>query len=46
MVVPNCAIPWRRRKQRMPSAQLSLPFGDLEGQAHVVDVDVGLAPAR
>jgi hypothetical protein len=46
VVVPNCALPWRRRKQRMPSAQLSLPFGDLEGQAHVVDLDVGLAPAR
>jgi hypothetical protein len=44
--VPNCATPWRRRKHRMPSAQLSLPFGDAEGLADLVDVAVELAPVQ
>jgi hypothetical protein len=26
--IPNCATPWRRRRLRMPSAQLTLPFTD------------------
>jgi hypothetical protein len=45
-VIPNCATPWRRRKHRMSPAQLSLPFGDAEKHANVVDLDLGLASAR
>ena len=43
--IPNCTTPWRRRTHRMPTAQLSLPFGDSEVQVDVVDLELGLAPA-
>src|SRR6476620_6120577 len=43
---PNCTTPWRRRRtHRMPTAQLSLPFGDSEVQVDVGDLALGLAPA-
>ena len=42
--VPNCTTPWRRRRtHRMPSAQLSLPFGDGEILGDVLDQEFGLA---
>ncbi len=45
-VVPNSAMPRRRRKNRMPSAQLSLPFGDAENHTDVIDLELGLVFAR
>lgn len=43
---PNCATPWRRRKHRMSSAQLSLPFDAVEEYDNIADLGLGLASAR
>lgn len=43
-VVPNCATPWRRRKHRMPSAQLSLPFDGAASHDEVLEQDGSLLP--
>ena len=36
--------PWRRRKHRMPSAQLSLPFDGGSSHDAVVELDGNLLP--
>jgi hypothetical protein len=45
-VVPNCAKPWRRRKHRMSSAQLTLPFDDGAESMSAPSIDLGSASTR